>query len=117
MILDIPIRIHSEANRREHWGVTNCRKTRQQTAVRACIGARKLPPTPVRVTFTRYGTGTMDTDNMVGGFKHIRDAIATELGCGDSPDDPVEWVYAPQVKTKRTDRPQYWCSVKIEVAE
>lgn len=110
----IPIRIVSEANQREHPFVTHKRKKKQQAEVSRCLHTRERPPLPCRVTLTRYGRGTMDTDNMVGGFKHVRDKIAEWLGCGDSPNDPIEWVYGEQVKTTAQDAPHYKCAVLIE---
>jgi hypothetical protein len=49
---------------------------------------------PVRVRITRVGGRTLDGDNLQGGCKQLRDAIAAALGRrGDSDVDGLAWEY------------------------
>lgn len=112
--LEVPVRIVSEANQRGAWFAGYTRKKRQQAEVSRCLHTRERPPLPCKVTLTRYGAGLLDSDNMVGGFKHVRDQVAEWLGCGDSTRDPIKWVYGEQVKTTKDDAPRYWCRIEIE---
>lgn len=50
-----------------------------------------------RVTLTSYRRRPLDRDNLVGGLKPLRDAIARTLGHDDS-DEVIEWEYH-QLKT------------------
>ena len=46
------------------------------------------------VRITRYGGRPLDSDNLAGGCKELRDAIASAFGRkGDSEKDGFEWVY------------------------
>jgi hypothetical protein len=50
---------------------------------------------PVRVRLTRVGGRPLDGDNLQGGGKQLRDAIAAALGRrGDSDADGMRWEYA-----------------------
>lgn len=51
-----------------------------------------------RVTLTSFRRRELDGDNIVGGFKPLRDAIARWLGCDDS-ERFITWEYG-QVMTK-----------------
>lgn len=92
---DVPsVRVVSEANSREHWAARHRRHKAQRFAVLAVLGPRsRRPPLPCVVTLTRKGPRKLDTDNLAGGFKAVRDAVAEWLGVDDSPDAPVEWRY------------------------
>jgi hypothetical protein len=43
-----------------------------------------------------------DHDNLVGGAKHLRDAIAAEMGLDDA-DSEIEWIYTQAVVPKKRD--------------
>ena len=92
----LPIRLYSEANEHTHWRVKSKRVKDQKAWValalksKARSGKHLLPAT---VIITRYGPKMLDTDNLAGSGKAIRDAIAAWLSCGDSPADPVVWIY------------------------
>ena len=100
--LTIPgLRIHSEANERCHWAVRRKRFQDQHMALllawrKATRGSqetvlRSLTP-PLRITLTRVGKRTLDSDNLAGGFKGLRDSMASILGLDDG-DPLLEWVY------------------------
>lgn len=98
--LHLPVLTASEANTREHWTARNRRKKAQQLATRCHLSvcACKLRPLgqPARVHLVRLGTRKLDSDNLAGSFKHIRDAIAAWFGFDDG-DERTEWTYAQRV--------------------
>lgn len=53
----------------------------------------------VRVTLVAVRQKRLDDDNLAGGFKALRDAIAESLGIDDG-DERVEWIYRQQVGPK-----------------
>jgi hypothetical protein len=65
---------------------------------------------PVVVTLVRHGPRLLDTDNLPGGLKGIRDQIALLLGVTDGPTDKrVSWRYDQA-------RGPYGVGVRIEAA-
>lgn len=89
---ELPIRIISVANRREHW-----RKRAERAAAhkRASFMVPKHP-LPCVVKLTRIAPkagGTLDGDNLQSAFKALRDGIAARLGVDDA-DPRVTWEYA-----------------------
>lgn len=96
------LRVLSEANQRCHWSVRSKRFVEQKVAVgwtfRAEAPGVRSVPLPATVTLTRIGVRTMDTDNLAGGFKAVRDAIAGWFGWNDG-DPRITWRYE-QVKGK-----------------
>ena len=94
LTLQLPVRVVSEANMREHPLAKHRRKCDQQRAVLAALKAaeRNLPKlSAVTVTMTRLGPRKLDTDNLWGSFKGVRDCIGAWLGTGDAPDNGVAW--------------------------
>jgi len=86
---EIPVKIESEANQREHWAVKAKRAKLQRNM--ACA-LTKFHPLPVTVTLTRVGVRLLDDDNLAGGFKAVRDGIADRLGVPDN-DPRITWRY------------------------
>ena len=109
LVLTLPMRTVSEANQREHWTKRNKRKQAQQKEVMAewkhWIGTGRVN-LPCRVTFTRYSSKLLDTDNLAGSMKHARDMVSKLLGVDDGPTAPVEWVYRQEQIKKRQHRVQ-----------
>ena len=96
--LRLPVRIVSEANQRCHWAERKRRGDAQKAAV---ICALTNSPFDyifdhglLRITLTHIGR-KMDSDNLAGGFKAIRDAIARWLGRDDG-DDSLDWRYTQE---------------------
>lgn len=86
MKFTFPIKTVSEANQREHWTKKNRRKLVQQKEF--CVLWRNKTKGlnfkfPLMVTFTRYSCKFMDSDNLAGGFKGVRDQLARELKIDD----------------------------------
>lgn len=95
----IPIRLLSEGNVKEHWALKSKRQKRQKGIVRVMIkpGLRYFN-LPATVTLTRLAPRTLDEDNLLYAFKHIRDEIADilipGLAFGRADGDPrITWRY------------------------
>lgn len=89
------LRTISEANAHEHWRTRAARAKHQKHAVtlvlRASVAHLMMVAAPLVVTLTRIAPSNgLDSDNMVGSQKHVRDAVADVLGVNDK-DPRVEW--------------------------
>jgi len=103
------IRTVSEANTPEHWSKRRLRKVRQQSDfVYTWRQYKAVVTPPATITFTRYSLKTMDTDNLAGAFKHVRDALAREIGIDDG-DTRVTWKYGQETIHKR----EHYFTIKI----
>ena len=109
MKIQMPIRIESEANKREHWAVRNKRKVKQQSDFSYLWRNAKLKPSlPCTVIFTRYANRILDDDNCIGGFKAVRDQLAKEIGIDDG-SDLISFKYRQEKLSKR----EYYITVEI----
>lgn len=118
--VQIPIKIVSEANRREHFRVVAKRKALHRFNAQACM-AFKLNPgflmrhgqcDAITITLTRIGPRTLDDDNLASGFKACRDGVADWLGIDDG-DKRLTWRY-----DQRKGKPkEYAAEVQIEWGE
>ncbi len=89
MRVEIPLRIVSVANLREHWSKRAKRAKAHRQAAYLCSSKHTLPCV---VTLTRIGPRTLDSDNLASAFKATRDGIADRLGVDDA-DQRITWVY------------------------
>lgn len=101
--IEMPIIVVSEANRRDHHMARYRRSKRQSSLCKiACL--RLIKPLPedyfAKITLTRLGKRTLDTDNLAGAFKSVRDIIADLLGVDDG-SDRLTWIYAQEKAKKR----------------
>ncbi|MCQ4165123.1 hypothetical protein [Tahibacter harae] len=96
--LELPIETVSEANTHTHWRERQRRaKKQRQEAARAlerAITARGGQPLemPLQVTLVRVGPRALDSDNLQGALKHVRDGIADAVGIDDR-DSRYHWRY------------------------
>ena len=101
-MIEIPIKIESTLNKREHWRTKAARAKKQRAAACTWLGWEfGLPinkPLPTVVRLTRIAPRELDDDNLAGGFKSVRDGIADWLGIDDR-DPRVKWRYG-QIKGK-----------------
>lgn len=89
---NLPIKVISEANCRDHWAKKMKRvKTQRSTAFWMCPKFS----VPCIVTLTRIGKRTLDSDNLAGAFKGVRDGIADRIGIDDG-SPLIEWRYAQE---------------------
>ncbi len=98
----MPVKTVSETNMWEHWSVRRKRAKEQRTLAKSVSesAAREAgfsPTPPMVVRLTRVGRRRLDSDNLQGSLKHIRDGIADWLQIDDSRDDLVRWDYAQTV--------------------
>lgn len=125
--VEIPIKLPSASNLREHWGTKARRVKSQRAATRLALvsaynklGAREfLIDLPVVVTLTRVyggrGSRAFDDDNLRGAFKAVRDAVA-EFWHMDDADPRIEWRYV-QAKGRaavRIELAAVWRDVQME---
>lgn len=109
----LPLRLVSEANRRDHWTVKAKRARDQRTAVYMMLWHkvtehREYKASPLTVTITRIAPRRLDDDNAVSSAKAVRDGIADALWMDDR-DDRVTWVYAQE-------RGKYGLRIEIQEA-
>jgi hypothetical protein len=97
MRYEIPVKIVSVANAREHWGARARRAKIHRQAAFFCTPAGVHPPCTIhiiRVAPTSYGT--LDTDNLANACKGVRDGIADRMKIDDA-DPRVTWSYGQKV--------------------
>jgi hypothetical protein len=111
----LPLRLVSEANERIHWAKKSKRTKTQRTAsylaslesLRAQGVSSSGPISaqdketlqvesllPLWVQITRVAPRSLDTDNLAGACKHVRDGIADALGVDDRHSHLVAYSYA-----------------------
>ncbi len=99
MRIDIPIKTISESNAREHYYVKARRVKRQRDAAYMCVRSKMVdwrseaPCETVRIV--RIAPRPLDTDNLQGALKAIRDGVSDALGIDDAP-GLLEWEYGQQ---------------------
>lgn len=104
-MIELPLRIESCANKREHWA-TRSRRTKQHRLAALAVPAH---PLPCVVTMVRVAPRALDDDNLASGFKALRDGIADRLGVDDR-DPRVTWRY----EQTRGKAKEYAARVRIE---
>lgn len=98
MSVEVPIhglRLVSEANAHAHWRIRSARAKAQRNVVtlvlRGTVARSMMAVAPLVVTITRIAPSSgLDSDNLAGSGKHVRDAIADVLGIDDR-DPRVTW--------------------------
>ena len=87
----------SEANQREHWRTRNARKKKQQASVALAMEAYRSSIVklvcPLTIVLERCSPGhrPMDSDNLQGSMKHVRDAVAKCLNIDDGDTMMATW--------------------------
>jgi hypothetical protein len=134
----LPIRTVSEANAHTHWRTKATRAKAQRgtvllalrqplTRFRQALATSERPKveslsngnvvplngrgilSPIAVTIRRIAPGMLDSDNLAGSQKHVRDGIADALGIDDR-DPRVAWIYSQM----RGDRGVYEIEIIVE---
>lgn len=102
----------SEANEHAHWRARQVRAKEQRgrayasllcslsgykmlmkrtaKSTRVCLAA--LPAPKLTIHISRHGPRELDSDNLAGSQKHVRDGIADALGVDDG-SDTLDWQY------------------------
>lgn len=116
---EVPVRLVSLLNAREHHMARARRAKTQRTAAhtiaREHVSELVDTPLSITVTITRIAPRELDDDNLAGSAKHIRDGIADALEIDDR-DKRIQWRYE-QAKFTGAARGGYSCAVRIEVRE
>lgn len=90
--VEIPMKINSEANNRDHW----TKKLKRKRALWGMISlylSEKTFPLPCKVTLTRMGKRTLDEDNLAYAFKGVRDAVSKIII--EASNLPSDTIYRP----------------------
>ena len=93
----LPVRTWSEANARVHWA-KRARRARIQrqaarTIVRAALTSMERPAeSKCTIELCRIGPRQLDSDNLAGSLKAVRDGVADALGLDDG-DPRLVWLY------------------------
>ena len=93
VLVTVPIRLESVANKREHWARKARRVKSERDAVGWILGNHPRPALPGVVALTRVAPRELDGDNLQAAFKAVRDAVATFLGVADN-HAGIRWEYA-----------------------
>lgn len=112
----LPIKIVSELNLREHWTAKHRRnkKLRLRLTI-AFLPFRHTITLPCCVTLTRVSVRSLDSDNLMGAFKSIRDYIADliipglKMGRADA-DHRITWIYMQEKAAPKI----YACRILIQ---
>jgi hypothetical protein len=102
--LTLPCVVYSVLNAREHWAARKRKFDAQRQTLRAVLRESGFdswyPLTyPVRVTFTRVGSGKLDSDNLAAAHKALRDELAAWLGVNDGDESSASWHYQQETGT------------------
>jgi len=85
-VLNIPMRLLSEANTHQHWRKKYERNKRQQKAIVLIWRSQKpVVSLPCKVTLTRIGPRLLDFGNLVYAFKGVQDKTADLIIPGLAP--------------------------------
>jgi hypothetical protein len=96
----LPLRTFSESNTRVHWAVRAKRARIQRNFARLFVGSSLARSGPMHagaiiITLVRIGPGKLDSDNLAGALKAVRDGVADALGLDDG-DPRLEWQYGQE---------------------
>ncbi len=107
------LRTVSTANAREHWRARAERSRNERAAVRAHFQHEQIAPLEFGETcvvkLTRIGPARMDSDNVIGSFKAIRDQVADCLGVDDGDEATIVFKYA-------REKGEFAVRIELEVA-
>jgi hypothetical protein len=105
----VPLRVGRGQNEREHWAARHKREKTEKAAVRDVLSAYRVPPGDYRVQLVRIAPAAesrpLDRDNLQGGLKATRDAVAAWLGVDDRDAEDggvVTWQYDQRAVQPRT---------------
>lgn len=97
------IQLSSTLNARQHWRTRAASAKRQRGIARLCLSSYARPTGPVVVTITRVAPRALDSDNLAGACKSIRDGVADWLGVDDGAAERaglVAWQCAQETQAK-----------------
>lgn len=86
------LKLISVANAHEQPFARHARARAERQAVGRALAGLPRVEGATRVRIVREGPRLMDTDNLSGAAKSVRDEVAAWLGVDDGPTGPVTWV-------------------------
>lgn len=114
--INLPIKLVSELNLREHWTKKSKRHEKLRKIINIAFLTHKRHITlPCCVTLTRIGPRELDYINFIGCLKSLQDYVADQiipgLAMGRADGDPrIEWKYTQEKGLPK----QYACRILIE---
>lgn len=91
--INVPLRIYSEANMREHWAKKSRRTTEQRHVTRYMVMnelcRQGVSFTRGTVKLIRLAPRTLDSDNLQSAFKAVRDGLADAIKINDGKPEVV----------------------------
>jgi len=87
-----PCKTVSPLNKREHFRARTARVRDEKAAIAVYLARHRKPALPLVVRFTRTSAGRLDSDNLPGAFKAMRDELCRWLGIDDKT-DRISWEY------------------------
>src|SRR5579883_1055616 len=109
----VPILISSENQfRRQSWQAIRAVTKRERAAVKLALfnDRDRLPPLPATITLTRIGVRFLDSDNLQGALKAVRDEVAVQIGADDA-DPRLVWRYEQEIAKERRE----W-GIRVEIS-
>jgi len=85
------LRLDVTLNSRVHWAAKERAVRHQRESVRFALAGVARLDGATRVRITREAPALLDTDNLAGACKAVRDEVAAWLGVDDGPTGPVTW--------------------------
>lgn len=110
--IHLPVRTVSESNVRGHWAKRARRAKEQRKAARILVRASLAGGRwdgQVIIRLTRHGPRELDSDNLAGALKAVRDGVADALEIDDG-SKRLRWEYAQA-------RGEYGVLVEIEATD
>lgn len=103
--VEVPIALPSASNLREHWRERHRRIKSQCAATSMMLGFMRVVERlggdgavkagdRLAVTLTRVAPRKLDSDNLQGAFKGVRDEVAKFFGVDDGDKRHITWSYA-----------------------
>lgn len=98
LVVTVPLRTVSESNTHTHWRGRQRRARIQRHSVWAMLYATygPAPPWPPGgwcCTLVRIAPRQLDSDNLQGSLKHVRDSVATDYFGTDDRTSRLSWHY------------------------
>lgn len=107
----VPIVTVSETNMREPWQSRHRRRKKQRDAVRLIV-PRFERWERVEVTLIRVAPRALDSDNLQGAMKAVRDGVSDRLGVDDGHPN-IEWRYSQ----RRGNPKEYGVVIVVQSAQ
>jgi len=109
----LPLRTRSESNLREHWA-SKGRRTKSLRhgtywGLMAQWGKMDVPEEGMTIRLTRIAPRKLDSDNLAGALKAVRDGVADYLAVDDG-DPRLRWEY----DQRRGKKKEYGVSITLD---